>query len=48
MVYGNIILNIIVRSAFVTSWTDLLIHCFLILRNTQLKDAPSINIVARI
>lgn len=38
--------NIIVTSAFVTSWIDLLIHCILILQNTQLKDATGMNIVA--
>lgn len=47
MAYGNIIVNIIVTSAFVTSWIDLLIHCFLILQNMQLKDAPVMNTVAR-
>lgn len=47
MAYRNIIVNIIVMSAFVTSWIDLLIHCFLILQNTQLKDAPVMNTVAR-
>lgn len=47
MAYGNIIINIIVTSAFVTSWIDLLIHCFLILQNMQLKDAPGMNTVAR-
>lgn len=35
MVYGNIIVNIIVISAFVTSWIDLLILCFLFLQNAQ-------------
>lgn len=43
----NLVVNSIVTSAFATSWMDLLIHCFLILQNMQLKDASSMNIVAR-
>lgn len=47
-VYENIIVNIIVTSAFITSGIDLLIHCFLTLKNMQLKDAPRMQIATRI
>lgn len=44
----NIIVNIILTSAFITSGIDVLIHCFLTLKNMQLKDVPRMQISTRI
>lgn len=38
--------NIFATNAFVASRIDLLIHCCLIVRNAQLKDANGVNVVA--